>query len=59
VQAACLEDNLHFGSASENIEFSVVKGNNLLSADMIYICSAVGMVSIVAIVVVVIRRRSE
>jgi len=59
VQATCLEDNLHFASVSESIEFSVVKGNNVLSGDMIYICSAVGMVTITAIAVVVIRRRSE
>ncbi|HML02279.1 MAG TPA: hypothetical protein VK487_02785 [Candidatus Bathyarchaeia archaeon] len=59
VQATCLEDNLHFSSVSESVEFSVVKGNGLLSDDMIYICSAVGMVSIVAIAVVVIRRRNE
>jgi hypothetical protein len=59
VQATCLEDDLHFGSASEVIEFSVVNGNSLLSGDMIYVYSAVGMVAIVAIAVVVIRRRNE
>jgi hypothetical protein len=59
VQATCLEDDLHFGSASEAIEFSVVNGNSLLSGDMIYICSAIGMVTVIAIAVVVIRRRNE
>jgi hypothetical protein len=59
VQATCLEDDLHFGSASEAIEFSVVNGNSLLSGDMIYVYSAIGMVTIAAIAVVVIRRRNE
>jgi hypothetical protein len=59
VQATCLGDNLHFGSVSESIEFSVVNGNSLLSGYMMYVYAAVGIVTIAAIAVVVIRRRSE
>jgi len=59
VQAVCLGDDLHFGSTSESIEFSVIKGSSLLSGDVMYIFSAIGGVTIAVIAVVITRRRNE
>lgn len=57
VQAECLEDNTHFGSVSNTVEFSVVPNNSLFGAFSIYIYASVGMAMITVIAVVVVRRR--
>jgi hypothetical protein len=59
VKATCLEDDLHFGSVSEGFEISVVNESSLLSGYMMYICAGIGMMTILVIAVVIIRRRGE
>ena len=59
VQAACLGNDLHFGSVSESVDFSVVSGNSFVSGDMMYVYLGIGMGIIAPIAVVLIRRRHE
>jgi hypothetical protein len=59
VEAECLEDNTHFGSASDTLEFSVVPESNFFGANSIYIYAGVGIMMVAVIAVVVIRRRRD
>ncbi|MBX5327671.1 MAG: hypothetical protein ACQXXH_01405 [Candidatus Bathyarchaeia archaeon] len=58
VEATFEEDGLHFGSASEAVEFLVVEEGDFFASYSIYIYGAVGVVAAVVVVVVVMRRRS-
>jgi len=57
MEAECLEDNTHFGSVSDTVEFSVVPESDFFGANSIYIYAGVGMMMVAVIAVVVIRRR--
>jgi hypothetical protein len=57
VEAECLEDNTHFGSVNDSMEFSVVPENDFFEANSMYIYAGMGMMMVAVIAVVVIRRR--
>jgi hypothetical protein len=57
IEAECLEDNTHFGSVGDTVEFSVVPESDFFGANSMYIYAGVGIMIVAVIAVVVVRRR--
>jgi len=57
VKATFEEDNLHYGSASDPVEVTVVVESDFFAEYSMYIFGAVGVVAVVVVAVVVMKRR--
>jgi hypothetical protein len=57
VEASCLEDDTHFGSVGDTIDFSVVPESGFFGSSSMFICVGVGVAIAAAVAVIVVRRR--